>query len=91
MPEISRPTKPISSGNSHLSNSQTNVSNTESIVKEISKTIEGLKSLKEYPIRKLVNHAEKFGQRVDQQMDRPQFHRAQPVQQLHRHAAHQRP
>jgi CRISPR-associated protein Csm2 len=67
MSEISRPIKPISSGNSHLSNSQINVSNTESIVKEISKTIEGLKSLKEYPIRKLVNHAEKFGPYLKQQ------------------------
>jgi CRISPR-associated protein Csm2 len=69
MPEISRPTRQISSGNSHLSNSQINVSSTENIVEEILKTIKDkdLKSLKEYPIRKLVNHAEKFGPYLKQQ------------------------
>lgn len=67
MPEISRPTRQISSGNSHLSNSQTNVSSTENIVEEILKIIKDLKSLKEYPIRNLVNHAEKFGPYLKQQ------------------------
>jgi CRISPR-associated protein Csm2 len=68
MPEAPKTKQYSPSVNSKQSISQANISETQNIVEEIIKTINGLtEGLQKYPIRNLVNHAAKFGPYLKQQ------------------------
>ncbi|BAY38650.1 Csm2 family CRISPR-associated protein [Nostoc sp. NIES-2111] len=68
MPEAPKTKQSSPSVNSKQSFSQANISETQNIVEEIIKTIDGLtEGLQKYPIRNLVNHAAKFGPYLKQQ------------------------
>jgi CRISPR-associated protein Csm2 len=68
MPEPIKPKISSPPLNPRQSTPQGNISETQNIVEEITKTIDGLtEGLQKYPIRDLVNHAAKFGPYLKQQ------------------------
>ncbi len=67
MPEPIKPKLSSPPLNTKQSNPQSNISKTQNIVEEIVNTINDLKGLQAYEIRKLVKHAEEFGPYLKQQ------------------------
>ncbi|WYL96877.1 MAG: type III-A CRISPR-associated protein Csm2 [Gloeotrichia echinulata IR180] len=67
MPEPIKPKLSSLPPNTKQSNTQSNISKTQNIVEEIVNTINDLKGLQAYEIRKLVKHAEEFGPYLKQQ------------------------